>query len=102
MTEKHKKASLALNYFEHFLVFVSAVSGRVLIPAVDSLVGVPVGIANSGVGLKICTITVGIKKYKPDVKNKNKKHNKIMLLAKTKLKTKLNTIEVLISKILID
>ena len=64
MTEKHKKASLALNYFEHFLVFVSAVSGRVLIPAVDSLVGVPVGIANSGVGLKICTITVGIKKYK--------------------------------------
>ena len=49
MSEKHKKVCRALNYFEHFLVFVSAVSDGVSIFPFDSLVGVPVGIASSGV-----------------------------------------------------
>ena len=51
-----------LNYFEHFLVFVSAVSGSVLISVFSSLVGVPVGIASSAVGFKTCLVTAGIKK----------------------------------------
>ena len=49
----------------------------------------PVGIATSAVGIKMC---------KSVIKKKKKKHNKILLLGKTKL----NTIEVLISKALID
>ena len=53
-----------MNYFEHFLVFVSAVSGCVSISAFASLVGVPISIASSAVGLKMCAITAGIKKYK--------------------------------------
>ena len=48
--------------------------------------------------IKICAITTGIKKYKSIIKKKRKKHNKIVLLAKNKL----NSIEVLISKALID
>ena len=48
--------------------------------------------------IKICAITTGIKKYKSIIKKKRKKHNKIELLAKNKL----NSIEVLISKALID
>ena len=43
-------------------------------------------------------ITAGIKKYKSKIKKK-KKHNKIVLLAKSKLN---DSIEVLISKALID
>ena len=50
------------------------------------------------IGLKNCAITTGIKKYKPKIKIKKKKHNKIVLLVKSKL----NQLEVLISKILID
>ena len=46
---------------------------------------VPVGIASSEVVLKICAITGGIKKYKSIIKKKRKKHDKIVLLAKTKL-----------------
>ena len=53
-----------MNYFEHFLVFVSAVSGCVSISAFASLVGVPISIASSAVGLKMCAIIAGIKKYK--------------------------------------
>ena len=57
------------------------------------------GITSSAIGLKICAIAAGIKKYKPVIKkNKKNKHNKIVLLAKSKL----SSIEVLISKALID
>ena len=93
-----KKVCRALNYFEHFLVFVSALSGSVSISAFVSLVGFPVGIASCGVGLKICAVTAGIKKFKSIIKEKRKRHDKIVSLAKTKL----NTIEVLISKAVID
>ena len=46
----------------------------------------------------ICAITPAIKKYKAIIKIKEKKHEKIVLLAKSKL----NSIEALISKALID
>ena len=48
--------------------------------------------------LTLCAITAGIKKNKSIVKKKKKKHDKIVLLAKSKL----IRIEVLISKFLID
>ena len=62
------------------------------------MVGIPKGITISAIGLKICAIAAGIKKYKSIIKKKKKKHDKIVLLAKSKL----NSIEVLISKALID
>ena len=52
MSEKHKKVSRDLNYFEHFIVFVSAVSDCVSISALASLVGFPVAIASSAIRLK--------------------------------------------------
>ena len=83
---------------KYFHVFISAVSGCVSISALASLVGVPVGIARSAVGLKTCASTAGIKRYKSIIKKKRKKHDKILLLGRDKL----DTIEVLISKALID
>ena len=59
------------------------------------------GITSSEAGIKICVITVGIKKYKSFIKKKKKKkkkHDEIVLVGKDKL----NTIEVLISKTLIE
>ena len=56
------------------------------------------GITSSAVGIKICAITAGIKKYKPIIKTKNKKYDEIVLLGKTKL----NTIGILISNTLTD
>ena len=52
----------ALNYFEHFLVSVSAIGGCISISSFASIVSVPAGIASSAVGLKNCAITEGIKK----------------------------------------
>ena len=70
MSKKHKKKIRSLNYFEHFILFLSAVIGCFSISAFASLVDVPVGIANSAVGL---TIRAGIRKYKSIIKVKRKK-----------------------------
>ena len=98
MSNKHKNICGILNNIECLLILVSTVTGCVSISAYVSLVGIPVGIASSVVGLKICVKTTGIKKYKSIIKKKKKKHDKIVLLAKSKV----NNIEVLISKGLID
>ena len=98
MSEKYKKTCKYLNYVEHLLILVSAVTACVSISAFASLVCVPVGITSSAVGIKISAITAGIKKYKSIIMKKKKIHDKIGLLGKDKL----NTIEVLISKALID
>ena len=48
--------------------------------------------------MKICATTAGIKKYKSIIKKKKKKHDETVLLGKEKL----NTIVVLIYKVLFD
>ena len=88
----------ALNYFQHFLAFVSAASGCVLISALFSLVCAPVSIVSFAVGINICGKTAGLKTYMSIIEKKREKHDEILLIAKTKL----NTIKVLISKALID
>ena len=64
----------------------------------SSLVGIPVGITSFAIGRKICAKTAGVKKYKSIIDEKKKKDDKIVLLAKSKL----DRMEVLISKALID
>ena len=65
--------------------------------AIASLVGVPVGITSSAVELNIYAITTEIKKYKSSIKEKKMFDNTVLLA-----KTKLNTIKILISKVLIN
>ena len=98
MSRKHKKACITLNYIECFLILVSTITGCISISRFCFLIGIPVGITSSTIGLKTCLITTGVKKYKSTIKKKKKKHAKIVLLAKSKL----NIIEDLISKDLID
>ena len=98
MSKKHKKVCTTLNYIEHFLILGSTIAGCVFISAFASLVGIPIGITSSAIGLNICAVTAAIKKYKSMIKKKKKKHDKIVFLAKSKL----NSIEVLISKALND
>ena len=98
MSKKHKKSCKVLNYIDNLLIVVSTITGRVSISAFTSLVGIPIGITSSAIALKICAITAGIIKYKSIIKKKKKKHDKIVLLAKSKL----SSIEVLISQALID
>ena len=101
MSKKHKKVcrvELQLNYIEHLLILISTVTGRVFISTFATLVGIPIEIMSSAVRLIICVITAGIKKSKSIIQKKKKKYDKIVLLAKSKL----HSIEVLISQTIID
>ena len=44
MSKKHKKVCRILNYIEHLLVLISAVTGCDTISALASVVGFPIGI----------------------------------------------------------
>ena len=61
------------------------------------MLGILIGTTSSVIGSKVSAIAAGIKNYKSLIKKKKRKHNKIVLLAKSKL----NSIKVLISKALI-
>ena len=80
-----------------FLSLTSTNTGCILISALASSLGISIGITSSAIGLEICAVAAGIKQYKSIIKKKKKKHEEIVLRAKTKF----NSIEVLISKFLI-
>ena len=96
ITKTHKKICKTLDYIEHLLIIVCTVTECVSISAFVSLVSIAAGVASFVITRKTSIITAGNIKYKSMIKKK--KHNEILLLAKTKL----NTVEVLISKALID
>ena len=98
MSKKHKKVRTNLNYIENLLILDSAITECIFISAFASFVGIPIGTTSSPIGLKICAIAAGIKKCNSIIKKRKKKHDKIALLSKYNL----NSIEVLISKALID
>ena len=85
MSKNHKKVYRVLNYIEHLLILVSAVTRCISVSAFAYLVGIPIGITSSATGLKICVITARIKKYKSIIKKKKKKHDKLLSIAKSKL-----------------
>ena len=96
--QKAQKGLYNSNYIEHFLILASSVTACISTSAFASLLGILIGIANSAIGLKICATAAGIKKYKSTIKKTKNMHDEIVLIAKYKL----NSIEVLIYKVLID
>ena len=60
----YKKICLTLRYGGNLLISTATGTWRVSVSAFDSLIGIPVGIASSTVGIKIFAITTGIKKCK--------------------------------------
>ena len=95
---KLNKYITVFEYIDKILIFLSATSGGVSIISVISIVGVPVGIASASFTL-IFSIAKGIIKILlKTTRNKKKKHDNILMLAKSKL----TSIEILISKALND
>ena len=88
----------AFDYIDKILIVLSATSSGVSIISFTSIIGAPVGIASASFTL-IFSLTTGIvKKLLNITRNKKKKHDKILMLAKSKL----DSIETLVSQALID
>ena len=77
---KRIKQCIGLDYFEHFLLFASAVRRFVSISAFASLVGVPVGITSPSIGLKIYVIIALIKKKQESQSSRKRRKNVIKQL----------------------
>ena len=60
-------------YVENLLIVIFTIAGCFSISNFVSLVGIPIGITSSAVGLKIRVITAGIQKHKSVIKKKKKK-----------------------------
>ena len=71
MSKKHKKLCRVLYYIDHSLIAISIITRWVSILA--SLAGIPIVITSSAIGLKICVIMVGIKKFKSIIKKKKQR-----------------------------
>ena len=57
---------------EHVLILTSTITGCISISAFAFLIGIPIGIMSSVIGLKFFEITVEIKKYKSSIKKKKR------------------------------
>ena len=96
-----KKLSMyvaVFDYIDKILIVLSATTGFVSICSFTSVAGAPVGIANASFTLILSLTTRIVKKLLSTTRNKKKKHDRILMLAKNKL----NIIETLISQALID
>ena len=97
-SQKLNKYVTTFDYIDKILIVLSATTGGVSIISFTSITGAPVGIASASLTL-IFSLTTGIVKKLLNITiNKKKKHDKILMLAKSKL----NSIETLIFQALID
>ena len=98
IVKKISKYIVAFDYANKLFITLSASCGTLSIASHATVVGIPVGIAGASLTL-IFTITTGVVKTLLNItRKKMKKHNKIIILARSKL----NIIENLISQALID
>ena len=97
-SKKVNKYVTVFDYTDKVLIVLSATTRGVSIISFTSVVGAPVGIASASFTL-IFALTIGIiKKLLGTTRNKKRKHDKTFMLAKSKL----NSIETLISQALND
>ena len=85
MSRNHKNVCASLNYIENFLILASAITECISISVFTSFLSIPIGITSFAIGLKICAMTAGIKKYKSIIKKEKREHEKIVFLANSKL-----------------
>ena len=97
-SKKLSKYVSTFNYIDKILIVLNAATGGICIISHASVVGAPVEIASAGFIFALVLATGITKKLLKTTKNKKKKHDKILMLAKSKL----NNIESLVCKALID
>ena len=87
-----------LDYFDKLLNVVSILSGSISIASFASVIGVPAGVTGTSFGFTFLITSGFVKSFLKPVRNKKEKHNKIFMLARSKL----NSMENKISKALTD
>ena len=95
MSKRLSKYIASFDYFDKSLIVLSVTTGSISIASFATVIGAPVGMMSAS----FSSITTGfVKTFLKATRNKKKKHNKIAMLARSKL----NSIESKISEALIN
>ena len=84
-----KNLSKYIASFEHLdksLIALSVATGSISISSSASAIGAPVEIMSANYNLAFSITTGFVKKFLKTIRNKKKKHNKIVMLARKKIK----------------
>ena len=98
ISKNFSKYIASLDYFDKWLNYLSILSGSITIASFATFIKVPAGIIRASCSFPFSITSGFVKKFLKTIRNKKKKHNKIVLLARSKL----NNIESKISKTLMD
>ena len=90
MSKKLSKYIATFDSIDNTLIAFSATSGGISTISFTEVIGIPAGIASASFAL-VFTLTTGIiKKLSKATRKKKKKHNKIIILAKSKINRNFN------------
>ena len=98
MSKNPSRYIASFDYLNKSLIVLLAATGSFSIASFATAIGAPVGIMSASCSLALSITTGFVKKYLKTKRNKKKKHNKIVMLARSKL----NSIESKISEALIN
>ena len=98
MSKRLSKYIASFEYFDKSLIVLSVTTGSISITSFATVIGAPVRVISASFSLAFSISTGIIKKLLKTTRNKKKKHNKIVMLARSKL----NSIENKISEALIN
>ena len=98
MSKNPSRYIASFDYLNKSLIVLLAATGSFSIASFATAIGAPVGIMSASCSLAFSITTGFVKKFLKTTRNKKKKHNKIVMLARSKL----NSIESKISEALIN
>ena len=98
MSKNLRKYIASFDNFKKSLIVLSVETGGISIASFATAIGAPVRIMSASCSLAFSITTGFAKKFLKRIRNKKKKHNKIVMLARSKL----NSIESKISEALIN
>ena len=85
MSKRLSKYIASFDYFDKSLIVLSVTTGSISIASFATVIGAPVGIVSASFSLAFLICTGIKKKLLKITRNKKKKHNKIVMLARSKL-----------------
>ena len=96
MSKRLSKYIASFHYIDKSLIVLSVATGNISIASFATAIGAPVGMMKASFGAAFSVTTGFVKKFLKTTRNKKKKHNKIVMLARSKL----DNIESKISEVL--
>ena len=98
MSKRLSEYVTSFDYFDKSLIVLSVTTGSISVALFTTVIGEPVGIVSASFSLAVSIFTGIVKKLLKTTRSKKKKHNKIVMLTRSKL----NSITSKISEALIN